>query len=116
MPDIEKVIKGLECCMLSYKDGCDECPYVAKGMCQELLGEHALALLKAQEPRVMTLAEAKTTYVLEFRLGKMSEIGASLNDVDIDPDNYYYGHIYRVWTSRPTDEQRKGVPWNGQPE
>ena len=46
----EEVIKGLECCMLSYKDGCDECPYIGKGMCQELLGEHALALLKAQEP------------------------------------------------------------------
>lgn len=44
----KKVIKGLECCMLSYKDGCDECPYIDKGMCQELLGEHALALLKAQ--------------------------------------------------------------------
>lgn len=48
--DREKVIKGLECCMLSYKDGCDECPYLAKGMCQELLGEDAIALLKAQEP------------------------------------------------------------------
>ena len=46
----EKVICGLECCMLSYKDGCDKCPYFGKGMCQELLGEHALALLKAQEP------------------------------------------------------------------
>lgn len=43
---LEKVVKGLECCMLSYKDGCDECPYIGKGMCQELLGEHALALLK----------------------------------------------------------------------
>ena len=47
----EKTIKGLECCMLSYKDGCDECPYIGKGMCQELLGEHAIALLKAQEPK-----------------------------------------------------------------
>jgi hypothetical protein len=50
MANLNEVIRGLECCMLSYKHGCDECPYVAKGMCQELLGEHALALLKAQEP------------------------------------------------------------------
>lgn len=50
MTDREKVIKGLECCMLSYKDGCDDCPYTDKGMCQELLGENAIALLKAQEP------------------------------------------------------------------
>lgn len=48
---IDEVIKGLECCMLSYKDGCDECPYIGKGMCQELLGEHALALLKEQEAK-----------------------------------------------------------------
>ena len=46
----DEVIRGLECCMLSYKDGCEECPYLAKGMCEELLGENALALLKAQEP------------------------------------------------------------------
>lgn len=50
MTDREKVIKGLERCMLSYKDGCDECPYIGKGMCQELLGENAIALLKAKEP------------------------------------------------------------------
>ena len=46
----DEIIKGLECCMLSYKDDCDECPYLDKSMCQELLGEHALALLKAEEP------------------------------------------------------------------
>ena len=51
MIDREKVIRGLECCMLSYKDGCDECPFVAKGMCEELLGERAIALLEAQEAR-----------------------------------------------------------------
>lgn len=69
-------------------------------------------LLKAQEPRVMTLKEAKAAYVIEYRSGKMREVGARLLDIDIDPANGYYGDIYRVWTSRPTDEQREAEPWN----
>ena len=67
----EKVIKGLECCMLSYKDGCDECPYIGKGMCQELLGEHAIALLKAQEETIKQLAERYSELLDE----KLSEEG-----------------------------------------
>ena len=46
----EEVIKGLECCMIPSKDGCDACPYIGKVMCRELLGEDVIALLKAQEP------------------------------------------------------------------
>lgn len=65
MADREKAIKGLECCLktLNGNDGCPiECPY-----CEECLESirtifipmmrDALALLKAQEPRVMTLDE-----------------------------------------------------------
>ena len=46
----EDVIRGLECCMILGEGGCDDCPYIGKGQCQELLGENAIALLKEQEP------------------------------------------------------------------
>lgn len=42
----EEAIRGLECCMIPGKGGCDDCPYFGKGQCQELLGENAIALLK----------------------------------------------------------------------
>jgi hypothetical protein len=71
MTDMEKVIKGLECCLpMTTRNGlgdCENCPYdreitLEGGItecCHELMLE-AHALLKAQEPRfprVMTLDE-----------------------------------------------------------
>lgn len=53
MADRQKVIKGLECCMIPSGGGCDDCPYVGKGICQELMGEDAITLLKAQEPMMV---------------------------------------------------------------
>lgn len=46
----EKVIKGLECCILRDPDDkqrCSECPY--EGNCVNRLKQDALSLLKAQE-------------------------------------------------------------------
>jgi hypothetical protein len=74
--------------------------------------EQVVSALKAQEPRVMTLEEAKSTYVVEYMSGKMREVGAALLDLDVDPLNAEYGKVYRVWTSRPTDEQREAIPWS----
>lgn len=34
--------------MISGEGGCDDCPYIGKGQCQELLGENAIALLKRE--------------------------------------------------------------------
>ena len=54
MIDREKVIKGLECCIMRDPDDhtrCGECPYEGT-MCVNRLKIEALALLKAQEPRV----------------------------------------------------------------
>ena len=122
----EKVIKGLECCMIPGEGGCDDCPYLGKGMCQELLGEDALALLKAQEPRVMTVSEigalANGDVVwVEFTDGRllpmMVEDGCLMRwrfmwriceDAFYDED-----YKARAWTFRPTDEQREKEPWNG---
>ena len=51
----EKVVKGLECCMIT-PDFCrDDCPYIGKGdendYCNEKLFKDVLSLLKAQKPK-----------------------------------------------------------------
>jgi len=56
MAEREKVIKGLECCMVGdgHSPKCELCPYATVGddTCQTMDGlfADALALLKAQEP------------------------------------------------------------------
>ena len=119
MTEREKVIKGLECCMVGdgHSPKCEMCPY-AEGWddtcgSMDTMFSDALALLKAQEPRVMTLDEAKSAFVIEYRSGKLKEAGMTILDLDVDPANVHYGVIYRVWTSRPTDEQREAVKWDG---
>ena len=61
MIDREKVIKGLECCIITPDICSDVCPYFGKcdenDYCDEKLFKDALALLKAQAPRLMTLGE-----------------------------------------------------------
>lgn len=61
----EKVIKGLKCCAYAQVE-CfcpEDCPYheydTEDQDCIVVLHNNALDLLKAQEPRVMTLEEAK---------------------------------------------------------
>lgn len=53
MPDREKVIKGLECCIDPLKARCPECPYYPcydqETTSEQLLAD-ALELLKGQEP------------------------------------------------------------------
>ena len=105
MTDREKVIKGLQEAVdwLSTE--------TSLTVIDQWVVRDALALLKAQEPRVMTLEEAKSAYVIEYRSGKIREFGSALLDINVDPLNAEYGKIYRVWTSRPTDEQREAVKW-----
>ena len=138
MADVEKVIKGLECCMAE-KMCCNKCPY--KGQCDDggyyysRAIEEALELLKAQEPRVMTLEEVK-------RLAPDDDVWIEYHELDgwtisavtvreiydngilcrlqnprfsFGRYNYYGGDwlAWRCWTSRPTNEQRKAVKWNG---
>lgn len=112
----EKVIKGLECC-----DGyCDDetgCPYydeLESFDCQEQLRADAIALLKAQEPRVMALEECKMREVVWVEDRETLEVYPCLvkNNMN-DSKIYKYGVQWRCWTSRPTDEQREREPWNG---
>ena len=116
----EKVIKGLECCKIPftkcYNGGC---PYFENDGCKARLKGDALALLKAQKPRVMTPeevfvwaempAEKRDPIFFEQRKGPNGYIANSAC-----PKDYF---LYcedgdaRCWTSRPTDEQRAAVSW-----
>ena len=128
---LEKVIKGLEHCCLDDEGypSCKGCPY---GPCNVRCGgdlhADALALLKAQEPRVMTYDELATfdgAFMLE--LYDISELDwVFFFDTDTKSDAIWvegfdgeryvvyredYGNFTRCWTSRPTDEQRQAVKW-----
>lgn len=125
MPDREKVIKGLEQFISDFK------PYCGNEADWGRVFD-ALALLKAQEPRVLTL-------------GDLRDIGSvwALNTppylyMDTNPRyrrivgswvawrNIYelisglyptynadnYGKIWRCWSARPTDAQREVVKWD----
>jgi len=132
MPDLEKVIIGLSKCGRVNRglEGCAECPYKLKpghyaGMkCWWRLCDDALALLKEQEPRVMTFEEIMlcSDWVwCEYSSGyqgwyKMEEYDKECclfrwedTTTDIVDD---YGVKWRCWTSRPTNEQRKAVAWD----
>lgn len=134
MADLEKVIRGLECCILRDPDDharCSQCPYESN--CVNRLKMDALALLKAQEPRVMTMEEVKKhnnkdncvwfelhdiviipVFVRQDRQETIIENPCILSDQTI-PHLYWknidYCKKWRCWTSRPTEEQRKAVEW-----
>lgn len=136
----EKVITGLECCVLRDPDDkrqCDDCPYrhpdgvITNSPCVNGLMGNALSLLKAQEPRVFDAdeivlsaepskwlwVERKGDYCAEaFKAGKTIS-GLIAFDSETPGAFLYcerpdeYGKTWRCWTSRPTDEQREEVNW-----
>lgn len=131
----EKVIKGLECCILHDPDDkprCESCPY--DGACLNRLKHDALQLLKAQEPRVMTLDEVVTaklgTVVWLEDFDKPDVISGLLKRVfiytkvidflivkeevnnEVTADLEVYGSEWRCWTAKPTEEQRKAAKWD----
>jgi hypothetical protein len=98
--------------------------------------DRAIALLKAQEPRVMTLAElwhmehkpvylerknsrlytTEPSIVLKTERSYIPSLGESyiLMRENKIHDKYWacdYNKTWRCWTSRPTDEQREAAPW-----
>ena len=143
MPDLENVIKALEVCTsglesdLDCKD-CfyhDDC-YLHPMHPMEQMLKDALSLLKAQEPRVMTLEELEdaldTVVWLDIPNTENLADGYSLimayshkngfilldspfcDNPSQDRFEYKdYGITWRCWTFRPTDEQRKAVKWDG---
>lgn len=125
MTEQEKVIEALQ-------KEIDEATYPVrprKFMFPLELAEQILALLKVQEPRLMTLEEVRDEAEYMY-LEKHSETGSDLYGCAIrgDWDGYgiellmgeydtarerwsEYGKRWRCWTSRPSDEQRRNTPW-----
>ena len=124
----EKVIRGLEYC---FKMGCDaKCPYIKEPGCTRVLLQDALALLKEQEARVLTAEEMAQIEPDTVYWGEGNHVRnlwpMAFTDEAIE-DSYSgflkdsYGRIYevelynkgvmgwRLWTFRPTEEQRKNT-------
>lgn len=115
--DREKVVKGLECCAVGAE--CDHCPYVCmnNGGFQGCYQMHqdALALLKAQEPRVMALIEwikAPEPADGECMCYEIKNKGLQAMLVKaFDGTRHLYGKAFRVWTSKPSSKQMEETPW-----
>lgn len=137
MIDLKKVIKGLECCLDDYgiDSNCSECPYAEKdvGMCMSLEGllEDAFTLLKAQEPRAMTLEEVMAlpyghVLIETDKEGSLRWVDALLfcKNTNFSFDfitlegrarllGAEYNKEWRCWTSRPDEKVRAETAWEG---
>ena len=131
MIDRDKVIKGLEHCA---EDGCKGCPYNEDCEMEDgftALARDAMELLKAQEePHVLSrediLAEITPDVIwAEFKGDTMltpgvwqitnyeMADGSVIDDLAEEVRNTVnYGVHWRVWTARPTEEQRRETPWD----
>lgn len=130
MTDREKVLQALEHCDLcSDMPNCPGCAYLREPDCMEHLKRDIIALLKEQEPRVMTLEEVNALdwdycYLEQERLPGKEYRGMlgkyiitcvtwpSVTAAKISQGKDNYGRTWRCWTSRPTDEVRRATPWN----
>ena len=119
MPEQEKrakVIKGLEQFITDFK------PFCGNKADWQRVGD-ALALLKAQEPRTMTLEEAKTYLAdddqdknpLWVQWATSSVKGGWVLPHTVEDLMWRYESIYQahwvLWTQKPNDDQKKTVLW-----
>lgn len=136
MIEREKVIKGLEYHLKELSAGktCFECPYLGDSPCEIHLITDTIALLKEQEPHVLTIAqleEALDTVVwLDIPGAENLADGYALimayshkhecmffdspfgDNPSQDRLEYSsYGKLWRCWDRRPTEDQRQAVKW-----
>jgi len=128
MPDLEKVMWSLARCSCGVPDACSDCCYDnwPPRICVQHLTNDALTLLKAQEPRVMTLAEALAADYVYLEIKLHASLPCDCCILAIDPDGGIlplkkgfagyldgeeYGETWRCWTARPTEEQRRKTSW-----
>lgn len=141
MTDREKVIKGLECCAFYlHERQCRKCPYYPDYQdCRSLLIQNAKEILKAQQPRLLTLEEVVAHYSLppvfpddfgmqedyyediqplyfEFPHDKEDPWivhwrGHAQVSRYLDEWRHSYNKKWRCWTSRPDEKVRAETPW-----
>ena len=133
MTNLNKVKFALENCM---KFRCDICPYADKngafGTCYEKMLHDTLDVIKEQEPRVMTLEELQAietpwnrntppylfvegrspTEARWMCWGFMHDFVRLPGTIGVQN----YGSKWRVWNLKPTPEQMRETPWEGESE
>ena len=131
MAEAERIINDLNVVKITL---CNPQMLLTPEMCVKIgrVINSAIALLKEQEPRVMTLedvkqAEVGTVVWLEWRIESKINSGIFFRLINKGIDDSLefhvldgfvaarlacYGTEWRCWTSRPTDEQRKAVKWD----
>lgn len=144
MTSREKVINGLECIISSgnagMRDDCANCVYPGGGDCIAPALRDALTLLKAYEPRVMTLEELgklqedDVVYVeikpvrditcISVEFVRFVEEVQDLQDPAIwielhttDSAGFFETRKstepnWRCWTAKPSLKQMEEIPWN----
>lgn len=131
MTERDRVLDAFRNCITEPK--CKDCPWtecetIGNGPI-EIPRDLALAVMRelvAQEPRVMTLAEALAAdYVyLEIKLHASLPCDCCILAIDMDCgilplkkgfagylDGEEYGETWRCWTSRPDQATREATPW-----
>lgn len=119
MPDARMVIRGLEQFIADFKPFCGN-----KSDWQRV--DDAIALLKAQEPRLLGLDEIKMLGLMwhESHNGFVQPVICQNYEYGVDRSVEFimvhgticnsintFGKLWRVWTSKPTDAQREAKPW-----
>lgn len=141
MADREKVIRALEWCI---KKPCHpNCPYFTAGqeMClfTKILPD-ALALLREQDARVLEYSEIEKYPLVWLEDNDKENVipalfiqynGWNAEFLRQAPDEYVsscvrsatvyavekaYGVMWRAWTAKPTPEQMRDTPWEGENE
>ena len=133
MSDLEKVIKGLEQFISDFK------PYCGNDADWKRVFD-ALELIKAQEPRVLTVEEVIKHYSLPpafpddlaMQEDYYEDIQPLYFDFPYDDEDpwiihwrghahvaryldewkHTYGVKWRCWSAKPSDAERKAVAWN----
>ena len=131
MDELERVINGLECCFnvqSGWKDAvwvCPACPYAKNDgkPCETLapLLDDALALLKAQQPRLLTVDDFKNNADVDICGYLPCWVEPNpYNDAATEKPGWglvsvgQIGGVYhRYWTGKPTQEQMEAMKWDG---
>lgn len=138
MPDLEKVVKGLDSCAKWMKendgDACDNCPYHHSHFsyddndCYAALYNDAIALLKEQEARILDWDELEDwgnavwleNDEYECYIALIAKVGTYYATfVNVEPGKFprfdflreFYKKEWCCWTAQPTNKQRKAVKW-----
>ena len=124
----EKVIYSIERCISNVPDACRDCGYDNElcPKCFEHLLRDALELLKAQEPKLLTIEEitgdgecwfeginGACGYADCYMCTGSKEV--EVHRISMKPEYVSWDDFkkkWRCWSYRPTDEQKNEVKWD----